>query len=110
MLRASANQTNRRHALGAVVDPTIESHLEWGGALLAFTDAAVAREAEAMTSARIILEGLGGWTAVVRAAGCVGSFQMMNRLMDTLGVKVSRAGAALAKELDLHVPGHLLPD
>jgi len=34
---------------------------------------------------------------------------MMNRLLDTLGVKVDRKGLALAEELDLDVPEHLLP-
>lgn len=109
MLRASATETSRSLTLDAAIDPTIDSQLEWGAELLAFTDAAVARNEGAMASARTALEAVGGRDAVVRAAGCVANFQMMNRLLDTLGVKVGRAGVTLADELGVDVPEHLLP-
>ena len=109
MLRASAIQTNRNFSLEAIVDPDTDSHLRWGRELLAFTDAAIGRDPETMAPTRAALAALGGRDAVVRAAGCVGTFQMMNRLLDTLGVKVDRKGLALAEELDLDVPEHLLP-
>ena len=76
---------------------------------MVFTDAALARDRAAMRSAREALKLVAGPEAVVRAAGCVGNFQIMNRLMDTLGVPVSRAGLALAEELGLDLPDHLMP-
>lgn len=69
--------------------------------LVAFTDAAVARDRSSMALARDAFATVGGRDAVVRAAGCVGNFQMMNRLMDVLGV---------AEELGLGLPEHLRPD
>lgn len=54
------------------------------------------------------LKLVAGPEAVVRAAGCAGNFQIMNRLMDTLGVPVSRR-LALAEELGLDLPDHLMP-
>jgi len=109
MLRASATRTDRPLNLAAVTDPTQDSQLEWGRELLVFTDAALARNRAAMRSAREALKLVAGPEAVVRAAGCAGNFQIMNRLMDTLGVPVSRAGLALAEELGLDLPDHLMP-
>mgnify|MGYP003538313951 CR=1 FL=1 len=109
MLRASAAQTNRSVSLKAVTDLSIDSQLKWGRELLAFTDAAVTRDAQTMALARESLVLVGGLGAVVRAAGCVGTFQMMNRLMDTLGVRVDASRLALAAELGITVPTHLRP-
>ncbi len=109
MLRASAIHTNRSFSLEAIVDPAIDPHLTWGRELLAFTDGAVGRDQETMASARAALAAAGGRDAVVRAAACVGNFQMMNRLLDALGVRVDRKGVALAQKLGIDVPEHLLP-
>ncbi len=46
---------------------------------------------------------------VIRAAACAGNFEMMNRLLDAIGVPVSDAGITLADGLGLVVPLHLRP-
>lgn len=110
MLRASATRTKRTVAIRSIADPGIDPQLEWGRELLAFTDAAVNADAESMASARDALELVGGSDAVVRAAGCVGTFQMMNRLMDVLGVRADAAWMPVADDLGIVVPDHLCPD
>ncbi len=62
-----------------------------------------------MPLARAALLGVGGPEAVVRAAACVGNFEMMNRLLDATGVRVTRDGMAVAREPGLDVPTHLHP-
>lgn len=109
MLRASSDHTSRPADLRAVVDPMRDSLLPAGSALLAFTDAAVLRDREEIAVARRALLEVAGPEAVVRAAACAGNFQMMNRLLDAIGVKVRRQGMELAAELGLTVPDHLRP-
>jgi len=109
MLRVSARKTGRQLNLRAVVDPEINSMLQHGAELLAFTDAAIQRDRDAIGGARRRLEKAAGLEATVRAAAVAGNFQMMNRLLDAIGVRVGRAGMKLATELDLTVPQHLHP-
>jgi hypothetical protein len=109
MLRASAEKTGRPADLRAVVDPMRDPLLPAGPQLLAFADAAVLRDADEMPVARRALLDAAGPEAVVRAAGCAGNFQMMNRLLDAIGVRVRRQGMDLAAELGLQVPRHLHP-
>lgn len=109
MLRASSNHSDRPAFIGAIVDPAADPLLAAGRELLAFTDAAVLGDTEELPIARAELLAAAGPDAVVRAAACAGNFQMMNRLLDAIGVPVSRAGAALAAELGLQLPSHLAP-
>ena len=109
MLRASAARTNRSVDLRAALDPMVDSRLPAGPELLAFTDATVLRDAEEMPIARQALLDTAGPDAVVRAAAVAGNFEMMNRLLDAVGVAVTHQGAALAAELGLRVPDHLRP-
>lgn len=109
MLRASAEQTGRTHDLRAVVDPLSDSLLPAGAELSAFTDAAVLRDGHEMPMARKALVATAGEAAVLRAAAVAGNFQMMNRLLDAIGVRVRRPGMVLASELGLVVPPHLRP-
>lgn len=87
----------------------IDSLLPAGSELAAFTDAAVLRDGHEMREARIALRSAAGEAAVIRAAAVAGNFQMMNRLLDAIGVSVRRSGMALADELGLTVPDHLSP-
>lgn len=107
MLRVSAEHTNRSHDLRAVVDPMADSLLPAGSELSAFTDAAVLRDAHEMREARLKLMAVAGEAAVIRAAAVAGNFQMMNRVLDAVGVRVHRRGMRLADELGLSVPVHL---
>ncbi len=109
MLRASGKRTQRPVDLGSIVDITTDPLLPAGRELLAFTDAAVLRDDDEMPVAREALRQLVGDAGVVRAAACAGNFEMMNRLLDAIGVPVSEAGIALADGLGLVVPRHLRP-
>ncbi len=109
MLRASAEDTGRDHDLQAVVDPMADSLLPAGPELTAFTDAAVLRDPQEMPGARRSLLDVAGEAAVIRAAAVAGNFQMMNRLLDAIGVRVNRGRMDLADELGLTVPAHLRP-
>ena len=109
MLRVSSKRTDRPVDLRAIVDPFADPLLACGAELLAFADAAVLRDAEEMPGAREALRRVAGDEAVVRAAGCAGNFQMMNRLLDAIGVRVNEAGLGLATELGIDVPEHLRP-
>ncbi|MDH3299979.1 MAG: hypothetical protein OES24_05680 [Acidimicrobiia bacterium] len=86
-----------------------DSLLPAGFELTAFTDAAVLRDGHEMPGARTALRNAAGEAAVIRAAAVAGNFQMMNRLLDAIGVRVRRGGMALADELGLTVPDHLRP-
>jgi len=110
MLRASAEETGRPHNLAAVVNPMAGSLLPAGSELLAFTDAVILVDHHEMPLARQALRDAAGTEAVVRAAACAGNFQMMNRLLDAIGVKVWAGAMALADELGVSVPDHLRPN
>ena len=72
--------------------------------------ARLAAVTDEMPVARRALEERAGPAAVVRAAACAGNFQMMNRLLDAIGVLVSRAGMALARPSSSSpCPAHLTP-
>lgn len=109
MLRASSTRTHRPVDLRALVDPARDPLLPAGRELLAFTDAAVLRDPHEMPAARDALLRAAGEAAVIRAAACAGNFEMMNRLLDAIGVPVSTGGMALAADLGLAVPDHLHP-
>ena len=109
MLRASSHKTGRPVYLRALVDEMADPLLEWGRELLAFTDAAVLRDTDEMLIARESLLAVGGQAAVVRVAAVAGNFEMMNRLLDAIGVPVGGGGVDIAEELGVEVPEHLRP-
>jgi len=80
-----------------------------GAQLIAFADAAVLRDPDEMPAARQALLDSAGPDAVVRAAAVAGNFEMMNRLLDAVGVVVPQRMAVLADELGLRLPDHLRP-
>ncbi len=109
MLRASAKQTDRPVDLRSVVDAGVEPLLEWGRPLLEFTDALVLGDPDELPISRQRLLEVAGEAATVRAAGCVGNFQLMNRVLDAVIAPVNPAFAPMGVELGLTVPAHLTP-
>lgn len=109
MLRASSHHTGRPANLHSLTSAAVDPLVPAGRELLAFADAAVLRDTHEMAAARDALRRTAGDAAVIRAAALAANFQMMNRLLDTIGVRVRRAGLDLAHELGLAVPPHLLP-
>jgi hypothetical protein len=109
MLRASSERSSRPVALGSIVDPTLDPGIAAGRELVAFADAAVLRDDDEMTIARDRLLTVAGPRAVVRAAGVVGTFEMMNRLLDGIGVPIGAHAAPMAAVLGVDVPDHIRP-
>ncbi len=109
MLRVSSNRTGRPVELRSIVDSVTHPILPRGPQLLAFADAAVLRDVDEMPVARAAVFASAGPAGVVRAAGCAGNFEMMNRLLDAIGVTVNAPGMTLADGLGLDVPMHLRP-
>ncbi len=109
MLRASSKKTGRPADVAAVVNPSVDPLLPGGPELLEFTDAAVNHDRSALPEARTRLLEAVGPAGAVRAAAVAANFQMMNRLLDALGVRTSKGGMALAADLGVDVPAHLHP-
>ena len=86
MLRASANAHSITVELRSISDPTVDSGLPGGPALLAATDAAVLRDDLELADARHALVAELGVPAAVRTFAVAGNFEMMNRLLDGQGV------------------------
>ena len=107
MLRASAEKTNRPLDLRSVVDAGTDPELDWGRALLEFTDALVLGDHDELPIARQRLLEVSGEAATVRAAGCVGNFQMMNRVLDAVLAPVNPVFASVGDELGITVPALL---
>ena len=105
MLRASADHNQVVVDLGAIRDPTIDSGLPAGHELLALTDAAVLRDADEREVAFAGLRGAVGERAAVRAAAVVGNFEMMNRLLDGIGVGAPPGSDAIAADIGVTLPG-----
>ncbi|MCP3854442.1 MAG: hypothetical protein GY745_09660 [Actinomycetia bacterium] len=109
MLRASAKKTNRPINLLSIVDAGVDPQLEWGRPLLEFTDALVLRDTDELPVARQRLLDVAGEPATVRAAGCAGNFQLMNRALDAVLAPVNPVFAPIGQELGITVPAHLTP-
>lgn len=109
MLRASAKQTNRPVDLRSVVDAGVDPLVEWGRPLLEFTDALVLGDTDELPIARRHLIDVAGEAATVRAAGCVGNFQLMNRALDAVLAPVNPVFAPVGAHLGITVPAHLTP-
>lgn len=72
----------------AVADPSIDSGVEHGAALLALVDASLRDDAAGRASARLAIESALGPAAVVAAAGVIADFELMNRIADATGLPV----------------------
>ncbi len=72
--------------LRAVGNSTIDSGLPGGAELSALTDAAVLRDPDEMPIARAAAVEALGAAATMRALAVAGNFEMMNRLLDAIGV------------------------
>ena len=74
--------------------------------LLAATDAAVLRDADEIEPARDDLVAAMGDAAARRAFATAGNFQMMNRLLDGLGVGPHERFHSMAPLLGVEIPTH----
>ena len=98
MLRASAITTGIDLDLRSVGDHDIDPGRADAVALLRFADAVVGRTSDLADARAALVEVLGA-DAVVPAAGAAGNFEMMNRLVDAVGVVVPRSMYAIGPEI-----------
>ena len=98
MLRASIEATNGSLDPRAITDPEVDPLVPGGSALVAFVDAALSDDAEAVVSARDKLQAELGPAALVDAAGVLGNFEMMNRIADATGTPVGKGALARTAE------------
>ncbi len=104
MLRASAKATDTDVDLRGVTDNTVNPLLRAGVELRAMTDAAVLRDRDERDIALAALTAVAGEQAATRAAATAGNFEMMNRLLDGIGLGPSEHSVAIAPELGVTWP------
>ena len=104
MLRWSVSSTQGNLDLTGIADPMIDPLVPAGRELLALTDAVVLRDEEERDAALEGLLPLVGTAGAVRAAAVIGTFEMMNRNLDGMGIGPSEASAAIAPDLGVPWP------
>ena len=86
MLRASSEQHDEDVTLEAVMQRDARSGVEHGKELVAFVEAVVARDDDAIETARNQLAQVAGINATVDTAGVISNFQRMVRIADSTGI------------------------
>lgn len=99
MLRASSQALGHEVAIRGAADATVDPLTPAGRALVAFTDAAVLRDVHEIDGARAELVSAVGPDGAARAASVAGNFELMNRLLDGMGVGPPERAMHLADEL-----------
>ena len=103
MLRASVRRSGQPVDLTAISNITRDPLLPAGRELRDLTDAAVLRDPHERDLALPALVAAAGEPAAVRAAAVAGNFEMMNRLLDGIGVGPGGM-ASIADELRVAYP------
>ncbi len=101
MLRASSQNLGRAADLSALSDASVEPVTPGGRRLMAFADAVVlADDLELPTACERLVAAVGA-AGTVRAAAIAANFQMMNRMLDAIGVDY---GGSADLAADIGVP------
>ena len=108
MLRASIESFDQLLTPKPIVSGMGATGVDHDRALMAFTDAVVLGDIDEYPAARAALETAIGPDATDRAALVAGNFSMMNRAVDAVGAPVDAAHDALAAEMGVEIPNHLL--
>lgn len=104
MLRASADATDETIDMRGVGHASVDSGVAGDRVLTALTDAAVLRDPDELVTARErCVEQLGEATTV-RALAVAGNFEMMNRLLDAIGVGPPRGVIGIGDEIGVPLP------
>lgn len=104
MLRASVHATNQKVDLRSIADPMVDPLLPHGRELSAFVDATVLRDPYERDVALQALVHAAGEPAALRAAATAGNFDMMNRLLDGIGVDPPDRMLGIVDELGVPWP------
>ena len=107
MLRASAEATGEPVDMRGVGLVAVDSGVPGDGALSALTDATVLRDVDEIGAARErCIDALGPVTTT-RAAAVAANFEMMNRLLDAVGVGPTRQMLPTGDEIGVPLPARL---
>ena len=101
MLRASSQHLGRAADLGALSDASVDPVTPGGRQLMAFADAVVLGDDLELPPASERLVAAVGPAGAVRAAAIAANFQMMNRMLDAIGVDY---GGSAGLAADIGVP------
>ena len=100
MLRASAQTAGEDVDLAAIVEGgAMATSLRGDQALLAFAEAALGDDAEAIAKARQQVRSELGEAAMIDAAGVIANFQRMVRIADGTGIPLDARMDALSADL-----------
>lgn len=109
MLRASLAENDIELSPRPIVDGCGDCRTPFADEIMALVDAAVLRDEAEFPDARIRVELALGRAGADRVAMVVGTFEMMNRLLDAIGTPVRLPLHPLATAMGLRVPDHLHP-
>ena len=101
MLRASCDAFQYPLDLRGIVDDRLDVGVPGGAELVAFASAVVDGDADGLNGARDSLSEAVGTAGTVEAAGVAANFQMMNRILDGVGLPPAPRFAAIAPELGI---------
>lgn len=104
MLGASANENDETIDLLGVGNETIDVGLPGGSELSALTEAAVLRDDEEMPVARERAVAALSTDATRRAVAVAGNFEMMNRLLDAIGVGPTKQMLPIGDRIGVATP------
>ncbi len=104
MLRVSSKINGDGVDVAGVGDASIDSGLPGGAALNALTEAAVLRDELALPAAQEAAVAAIGEASTVRAAAVAGNFEMMNRLLDAIGVGPSEQMRDIGTAIGVPLP------
>ncbi len=93
-------------------DRSVDSGVAFGAELLAFTDAVMEREPEAIAKTRDVIEAKLGAEAVTDTAAVITMFNVVDRIADATGIPIDDGFTrdmryAIGNELGM---GHLTPE
>ena len=106
MLRGSSPHFGPAANIAGIGKVSIDVGVSHSAELIAATDAAVLRDELELSDARTQLVEAVGEAAAVKTFAVAGNFEMMNRLLDALGVGPMGPAVALAGELGVEIPNH----
>lgn len=89
MLRASTESFEIELTPEGITDPSVDSGIPGGPALVAFVKAVLLDGEHARAEARSRVRQELGKRALIDAAGCIGNFEMMNRVAEGTGMPIS---------------------
>ncbi len=101
MLRASVEMTGGELDINAVTGDatTVRNNIAFGDTLLAFTEAAVGEDEDALVKARSMVIKEMGAEAIIDAAALVGNFQRMVRIANATGIPLDKPMVMISEDL-----------